>query len=66
MDGRSYPRKRIAVFCHGSVVNVYAARVLGLSEDIFIDVRYASGHRFVISRGAVRSVKSLNEMAYLS
>jgi probable phosphoglycerate mutase len=62
----AHPGKRLAVFCHGSVVNVYAARVLGLAELIFLDVGYASGHRFLISRDAVRSVKSLNETAYLS
>ncbi len=62
----THPGKRVAVFCHGSVVNVYAARVLGLSEFIFLDVGYASGHRFLISRDAARSVKSLNETAYLT
>jgi probable phosphoglycerate mutase len=62
----AHPGKRIAVFCHGSVVNVYAARVLGLSQYVFLDVGYASGHRFMISRNAVRSIKSLNETAYLT
>lgn len=62
----AHPGKRLAVFCHGSVVNVYAARVLGLKEPVFLDVAYASGHRFLVSRDAVRSVKSLNETAYLA
>jgi probable phosphoglycerate mutase len=61
----NHPGLRVAVFCHGSVVNVYAARVLGLTELAFIDVGYASAHRFMISRDAIRSVKSLNETAYL-
>lgn len=61
----AHPGCRIAVFCHGSVVNVYAARVLGLADLVFLDAGYASGHRFLVSRNAVRSVKSLNETAYL-
>jgi len=61
----NHPGLRVAVFCHGSVVNVYAARVLGLTELAFLDVGYASAHRFMISRDGVRSVKSLNETAYL-
>ena len=61
----AHPGSRIAVFCHGSVVNVYAARVLGLAEPVFLDAGYASGHRFLVSGGAIRSVKSLNETAYL-
>jgi probable phosphoglycerate mutase len=61
----NHPGRRVAVFCHGSVVNVYASRVLGLTELAFLDVEYASAHRFMISRDAIRSVKSLNETAYL-
>ena len=61
----SNPGRRVAVFCHGSVVNVYAARVLGLAEPVFLAAGYASGHRFLISRKAIRSVQSLNETAYL-
>lgn len=56
---------RIAAFCHGSVVNVYAARVLGLAQPAFFAPGYASGHRFLISSEGVRSVRSLNETAYL-
>ena len=56
---------RLAVFCHGSVINVFAARVLGLSNAAFLEADYASAHRFLISRKGIRSVKSLNETAYL-
>ncbi len=60
-----HPGMRVAVFCHGSVVNVYAARVLGLAQLAFLQADYASTHRFMISRSAIRSVRSLNETAYL-
>ena len=57
--------ERVAVFCHGSVVNVYASQVLGLERRAFLEAGYASGHRFLISGTGVRSVLSLNETAYL-
>jgi len=60
-----HPGRRLVVFCHGSVVNVFAARVLGLRERVFLDADYASASRFTISRHGVRSVKSLNETGYL-
>ena len=56
---------RAAVFCHGSVVNAFAVRVLGLADSAFLEASYASGHRFLVSSAGVRSVKSLNETAYL-
>jgi len=62
----AHPGKRLVVFCHGSVVNVYAARILGLSEFVFLDAEYASGHRFLVSRDGIRSIQSLNETVYLS
>ena len=60
------PGGRLAVFCHGSVINVFAARVLGLAQPAFLEAGYASGHRFLISSGGLRSVRSLNETAYLA
>jgi probable phosphoglycerate mutase len=58
--------QRIAVFCHGSVINVFASRVLGLAPSAFLAAGYASGHRFMISSTGVRSVLSLNETAFLT
>ncbi|MBJ21297.1 MAG: hypothetical protein CL933_17975 [Deltaproteobacteria bacterium] len=57
--------ERVAVFCHGSVINVYAARVLGLENRAFLEPDYASSHRFLVSEMGVRSLQSLNETAYL-
>lgn len=56
---------RIAVFCHGSVINAFAIRVLGLGDAAFLEAGFASGHRFLVSSSGVRSVQSLNETAYL-
>lgn len=57
--------ERVGVFCHGSVINVYASRVLGLEIQAFLEADYASAHRFLVSSTGVRSVRSLNETAYL-
>jgi probable phosphoglycerate mutase len=59
------PGERVVVFCHGSVINVFAARVLGMAPRAFLEAGYASGHRFLISSAGIRSVQSLNETAYL-
>ena len=56
---------RIAVFCHGSVINAFATRVLGLGDSAFLEAGFASGHRFLVSSSGVRSLQSLNETAYL-
>jgi probable phosphoglycerate mutase len=60
------PGQRVAIFCHGSVINVYASQVLGLEPRAFLEASYASTHRFLVSRSGVRSVRSLNETAYLA
>ncbi len=56
---------RVAVFCHGTVVNAFAVRVLGLGDSGFLAPAYASGHRFMVASSGARSVGSLNETAYL-
>lgn len=60
-----YRSGRIAVFCHGSVINAFAIRVLDLGDAGFLEAGFASGHRFLVSSSGVRSVQSLNETAYL-
>ena len=58
--------KRVAIFCHGSVINVVACQFLGLAPRAFLEADYASVHRFLVSRSGVRSCRSLNETAYLA
>lgn len=57
---------RVVVFCHGGVINVFACRVLGLAPDLVLEAAHVSCHRFLASREGVRSIRSLNETAYLA
>jgi 2,3-bisphosphoglycerate-dependent phosphoglycerate mutase len=60
------PGGRVVVFCHGGVVNVFTRLVLGMTPGILFEAQNASCHRFLVSSRGVRSVRSLNEVAYLS
>lgn len=55
----------VAVFCHGGVINVWAAHVLGLAPRVFFEADYTSINRFICARSGQRSVASLNERAHL-
>jgi probable phosphoglycerate mutase len=57
--------RRIAVVCHGGVINAWAAKVLGLGPRLFFDPTYTSINRFMAARTGERSVVSLNESAHL-
>jgi probable phosphoglycerate mutase len=57
--------RRVAVFCHGGVINAWAAHVLGLAPRLFVDVTYTSVNRFLAARSGERSLASLNESAHL-
>ena len=54
---------RVAVVCHGGVINVYTAHVLGLPLRLFFQPDYASIHRYVAARSGERSIVCLNERA---
>jgi len=57
--------KRIAVFCHGGVVNSWATHVLGIAPRLFLDAGYASVSRFLAASSGEHSISSLNEVAHL-
>ena len=57
--------RRVAVFCHGGVVNVWTAKVLGTAPGLFIDVAYGSISRFLCASTGERNVRSLNETGHL-
>ncbi|MCA9509397.1 MAG: histidine phosphatase family protein [Myxococcales bacterium] len=61
----SHPGGRVAVFCHGGVINAWAAHVLGIDDLLFLDARYTSVSRFLAASSGERSVASLNETAHL-
>lgn len=57
--------KRVAVVCHGGVINLWAAYVLGRSNELFFAPHYTSISRFLASSSGVKSVVSLNEHGHL-
>lgn len=61
----AHPGQRVAVFCHGGVINVWAAHVLGIPPKVFFEADYTSINRFMAARSGQRNVLSLNERAHL-
>ncbi len=59
------PGRRVAVFCHGGVINAWATHVLDIEPRLFLDARYASISRFMAASSGQRSIASLNEAAHL-
>jgi probable phosphoglycerate mutase len=57
--------ERVAVVCHGGVVNAWAAHVLGLEATLFFQPGYASVSRFLAAGSGERRVLSLNETGHL-
>lgn len=57
----AHPGQRVAVVCHGGVINFWTAHVLGLPPRLFFAPAYASVHRFVAARSGERSIEALNE-----
>jgi probable phosphoglycerate mutase len=57
--------KTVAVFCHGGVINVWTAHVLGLSPRLFFEPGYTSVHRYLCARSGQRNIVALNERAHL-
>ena len=62
---RANAGRRVAVFCHGGVVNVWTAMVLGMTPRLFIDVACASVSRFLCASTGERNVRNLNERGHL-
>jgi len=59
------PGRRVAVFCHGGVINAWATHVLGMAPQLFLDATYTSVNRFMAASSGERSLVSLNEAAHL-
>lgn len=62
----AHPGERIAVCCHGGVINAYVSHVLGLpfSKGFFYP-NYTSIHRVMASQRGHRALMTLNETAHL-
>ena len=62
----THPGQRIAVVCHGGVINGYLGHVLGLSHPKgFFYPNYTSINRVAAARGGIRSVVTINETSHL-
>ena len=60
-----HPSKNVAVFCHGGVINVWTAHVLGMTPRLFFEPGYTSVHRYLCARSGERNLVSLNDLAHL-
>lgn len=60
-----HPSQNIVVFCHGGVINVWTAHILGMEPRLFFEPAYASIHRYRCARTGQRNLVSLNEIAHL-
>lgn len=61
----AHPGQRVAVVCHGGVVNAYTGHVLGIPDPLFFLPAYTSISRVLASSNGVRSIGSLNEASHL-
>jgi probable phosphoglycerate mutase len=61
------PSRKVAVVCHGGVINAYTAHVAGISRIMWFEIQYASISRVVASTkpGGPRSIVTLNETPHL-
>lgn len=57
--------QRVAVVCHGGVINAWAGHVLGIANPLFFNPDYTSVNRFRVATSGESSVISLNETAHL-
>lgn len=60
------PGARVAVFCHGGVINAWTAHVLKMPARLFFNPTYASVSRFSCARTGQRSIITLNESHHLA
>ena len=61
----AHPSQRVAVICHGGVINAYAGHVLGIDEPLWFLPHYTSISRVLASAVGPRSIGSLNETAHV-
>lgn len=61
----AHPGETVVVVCHGGVINIYLAALLGLPHHLWFDPGYTSISRVRAARGGARSLATLNETAHL-
>ena len=57
--------RRVAVTCHGGVINVWTAHTIGFTPRMFFNPDYTSINRFQCASSGERSVITLNEAVHL-
>ena len=62
-----HPGQRVVATCHGGVINLYLAHVLGLSGTTrgFFYPNYTSIHRVAAASSGERSIVTINETSHL-
>lgn len=60
-----FPGGTVVAVCHGGVINVYLAALLGLDRHLWFHPDYTSISRVAAARTGERSVVTLNETAHL-
>lgn len=67
MDGiiARHPGQSVAVVCHGGVINVYLAHMLGIDDLLFFQPTYTGITRIRASSQGHRSIVSVNETGHL-
>jgi probable phosphoglycerate mutase len=60
-----FPGQRVAVVCHGGVINLYLGRILGVDRHLWFEPGYTSISRVAASRDGHRTIVALNETAHL-
>ena len=61
----AHPGQRVAVVCHGGVINIYLAAVLDIDRELWFSPGYTSISRVHAARTGARSVGSINETGHL-
>ena len=61
----AHPGQTVAVFCHGGVINVWTAHVLGMAPRLFFEPAYTSVHRYLCASSGQRNLVSLNDVSHL-
>lgn len=57
--------QRVAMVCHGGVINVVAARLTGQRDRMFFNPYYTSINRFMFASSGESSIVSLNDTGHL-
>jgi probable phosphoglycerate mutase len=60
-----HPGQSVMAVCHGGVINVALAEIIGLARSLWFEPAYASIHRVAASRAGIRTIRSINETGHL-